>query len=63
VFELTHGGIGLVDGESVSHPNQYTARSRELARVAEENARAAGKPEIEIEIEAVGNGEGMSIDS
>ena len=37
VFELTHGlgvkrGEGVGDGESVTHPNQYAARSIELAR-------------------------------
>jgi DNA primase large subunit len=38
VFELTHAskgvkkGEGIGSGESVSHPNQYTARSRELER-------------------------------
>jgi len=33
VFELTHGvkkGEGIGGGESVTHPNQYAARSREL---------------------------------
>lgn len=33
VFELTHGvkkGDGIGGGESVTHPNQYAARSREL---------------------------------
>ena len=46
VFEVTHGvarGQGL-DGESVTHPNQYAARSRELektgaaAKKGEDNA-------------------------
>lgn len=34
VFEVTHGltrGQGL-DGESVTHPNQYAARSREVEK-------------------------------
>ena len=34
VFEVTHGiprGQGL-DGESVTHPNQYVAKSRELEK-------------------------------
>ncbi|KAK2466981.1 hypothetical protein APHAL10511_001239 [Amanita phalloides] len=34
VFEITHGvrrGEGIGEGESVTHPNQYAARSRELA--------------------------------
>lgn len=37
VFEITHGvrqGEGIGDGESVTHPNQYAARSRELARAS-----------------------------
>lgn len=37
VFEITHGvrrGEGVGDGESVTHPNQYAARSRELARAS-----------------------------
>lgn len=32
VFECTHGGRGLADGDSVTHPNQYAARSRELEK-------------------------------
>jgi DNA primase large subunit len=38
VFEITHGakgvkkGDGVGNGESVTHPNQYTARSRELEK-------------------------------
>ncbi|KAH9856994.1 DNA primase large subunit [Lenzites betulinus] len=41
VFELTHArqgvkkGDGVGDGESVTHPNQYAARSRELEKKAE----------------------------
>lgn len=38
VFECTHGGRGLADGESVTHPNQYAARSRELEKDKEEGA-------------------------
>lgn len=30
VFEITHDGQGLGDGDSVTHPNRYAARSREL---------------------------------
>lgn len=33
VFEITHGlksGEGVGDGVSVTHPNEYVARSREL---------------------------------
>jgi DNA primase large subunit len=38
VFEITHASIGVNkgdgvgDGESVTHPNQYAARSRELEK-------------------------------
>lgn len=38
VFELTHGHVGVKksdgigNGESVTHPNQYAARSRELEK-------------------------------
>ncbi|KAI0636857.1 DNA primase large subunit [Trametes polyzona] len=41
VFEITHArqgvkkGEGVGDGESVTHPNQYAARSRELEKKAE----------------------------
>src|SRR5260370_26474199 len=35
VFELSHGGEGLGDGESVTHPNKYAARSRELEKEKE----------------------------
>ncbi|TFY81766.1 hypothetical protein EWM64_g2247 [Hericium alpestre] len=41
VFEITHAhrgvkkGDGIGDKESVTHPNQYAARSRELERAAE----------------------------
>ncbi|KIJ44004.1 hypothetical protein M422DRAFT_75395 [Sphaerobolus stellatus SS14] len=37
VFEITHGikkGEGIGGGESVTHPNQYTARSRELEKAS-----------------------------
>jgi DNA primase large subunit len=43
VFELTHAssgvsrGQGIGDGESVTHPNQYAAKSMELQK-ADENA-------------------------
>lgn len=39
-FEITHGGCGLADGDSVTHPNQYAARSRELECEKEEESRA-----------------------
>ncbi|KAI0831416.1 DNA primase large subunit [Trametes gibbosa] len=41
VFEITHArqgvkkGEGMGDGESVTHPNQYAARSRDLQRKAD----------------------------
>ena len=42
VFEITHAargikkGEGVGGGESVTHPNQYAARSRELTKKMEE---------------------------
>lgn len=47
VFECTHGGRGLSDGDSVTHPNQYAARSRELEKNMEE-AAVASKQEPEV---------------
>ncbi|KAF8324690.1 eukaryotic and archaeal DNA primase, large subunit-domain-containing protein [Cantharellus anzutake] len=47
VFELTHDGEGLGDGESVTHPNKYVARSREL-----EKEKEAKK---EVATEGIGN--------
>lgn len=41
VFECTHGGQGLQDGDSVTHPNHYAARSRELEKEREEGLAAA----------------------
>ena len=44
VFEITHSSLGVKkgegvgDGESVTHPNQYAARSRELERKIKEEA-------------------------
>ena len=41
VFEVTHGlsrGQGL-DGESVNHPNQYAAKSRELEKAKKEGGK------------------------
>lgn len=38
VFELTHGiskGDGIGGGESVTHPNQYAAKSMELRKEKE----------------------------
>lgn len=40
VFEITHGERGLTDGDSVTHPNQYAARSKELECEKEEESRA-----------------------
>ena len=48
VFEITHGrqgvkkGEGVGGGESVTHPNQYTARSRELEKAKEVKAEDEG---------------------
>jgi DNA primase large subunit len=46
VFEITHSsqvrkGEGIGGGESVTHPNQYTSRSRELEKARLDNAKAA----------------------
>lgn len=44
VFEMTHSssgvkkGDGVGGGESVTHPNQYAAKSMELAKAQEEKA-------------------------
>ena len=43
VFELSHGikkGDGIGGGECVTHPNEYTARSRELEKAKADNAMA-----------------------
>ncbi len=43
VFEVTHAlpsGTGL-DGDSVTHPNQYAAKSREMEQVVEGGAEKA----------------------
>lgn len=53
VFELTHGtygvkkGEGVGGGESVTHPNQYASRSRELEKA---KADAAVKVEIDGDV-------------
>lgn len=52
VFEVTHGlprGQGL-DGESVTHPNQYAAKSRELEKARLE-ATASGAVKTEVKDE------------
>jgi DNA primase large subunit len=46
VFEMTHSvfgvkkGDGVGSGESVTHPNQYAARSMELHKAQQENSGA-----------------------
>jgi len=46
VFEITHArsgvkkGEGVGGGESITHPNQYAARSRELEKVRQEKAES-----------------------
>lgn len=51
VFEITHAqygvskGDGIGGGESVTHPNQYAARSRELAK-ENEGTKAEGDGDI-----------------
>ena len=50
VFEVTHGvphGQGL-DGESVTHPNQYAAKSREMEKTKLE---ASGAIKVEVKDE------------
>ena len=48
VFEITHArqgvkkGEGVGGGESVTHPNQYAQRSRDLAKKMEEGKEADG---------------------
>lgn len=64
----SHGGVGLEDGDSVSHPNQYAGRSRVLAREAEEKANAEGGveggPKVEVVLEETqqSGGDAMVID-
>lgn len=46
MFEITHGGQvkkgeGVGGGESVTHPNQYTAKSRELEKAAVDGVKAS----------------------
>ncbi|KAF8308412.1 DNA primase, large subunit [Clavulina sp. PMI_390] len=48
VFECTHNGEGMTDGDSVTHPNQYASRSRELERLL-----------VEREMEGEGGGSGI----
>ena len=47
VFEVTHGlsrGQGL-DGESVNHPNQYAAKSRDLEKSKKDGTKEIVKKE------------------
>jgi len=40
VFEITHGiqkGAGVGDGESITHPNQYAAKSIELEKNSQDS--------------------------
>ncbi|KAF7984020.1 hypothetical protein HWV62_17523 [Athelia sp. TMB] len=54
VFEITHKGVGVKkgegvgDGESVTHPNQYAARSRELEKAKLESIAAETSVAMEI---------------
>jgi DNA primase large subunit len=46
VFEITHGsqvkkGEGVGGGESVTHPNQYTAKSRELEKATVDSVKGS----------------------
>jgi DNA primase large subunit len=53
VFEITHQkdgvkkGDGVGNGESVTHPNQYAARSRELEK---ERNRPQAQPGVKVEM-------------
>lgn len=46
VFEITHSsygakkGDGVADGESITHPNQYAAKSMELYKGLRDRAEA-----------------------
>ena len=48
VFEITHArqgvkkGEGVGGGESVTHPNQYAQRSRDIAKKMEDGKEADG---------------------
>jgi DNA primase large subunit len=46
VFEITHSGQvkkgeGVGSGESVTHPNQYAAKSRELEKATADGVKAS----------------------
>ena len=58
VFEITHAsrgvskGEGIGNGESVTHPNQYVTRSRELER-AVQAAAAKVEPDGDVVMSTV----------
>lgn len=52
VFEITHAALGVKKGEgvgggeSVTHPNQYAARSRELERIKLDALKTDGDGDV-----------------
>jgi len=56
VFEITHAGFGVKKGEgvgggeSVTHPNQYAARSRELEKAKQESKVGPTDDSVAMEI-------------
>lgn len=56
VFEVTHGSCGVkkgdgLNGEHVTHPNQYAARSRELWKgKMGEKENSKGKGDVEMSV-------------
>jgi len=63
VFELTHAkygvkrgeGLGTIGGvsETVSHPNRYPTRSRELEKEKTEKTKADPAVQIKLDVEDV----------
>jgi len=56
VFEITHAhfgvkkGEGIGGGESVTHPNQYAARSRELEKAKQELEAGPSDDSVAMEV-------------
>jgi DNA primase large subunit len=56
VFEITHGGFGVKKGEgvgggeSVTHPNQYAARSRELEKAKKDIDSGQTEDSVAMEV-------------
>jgi DNA primase large subunit len=55
VFEITHGGYGIKKGDgvgggdTVAHPNQYAAKSRELERARLEGTKASSADDMVLD--------------